>query len=380
MAILWRHLLFSYFKVVCFSTVAFIALLLTLRLEEIAHFATLGSSGIYIFYFILYQIPYILPIALPVSALIAAMILTQRLSANSELTALRAAGFSLPEIFAPLLVGSILLGTANFYIVSELATSSHLATSLIKSELRCINPLLLLSNKHLMKNRGLYFDSLGPSRMGEFATDVVIAMPDKKHHRLNLLLADSLHTSPMHIDCRGMTLISSLNAKEGEEALLIENIAHSNTSIEDFSQLVQKKVWVLNNDHLRLSLLLVRLHEERQQWQDAKDAAAPESELKGLQRSINRIHNELLRRLSVGMSVVSFTMLGACCGIQVGRRHSRRGLILVVSLSALYLAAYFSAKGIEHLQAGPALFYLLPHLLLCGTALWLLRRATRGVE
>lgn len=380
MALLWRYLLFHYFKVLSFCCVAFIALLLTLRLEEIAHFATLGSQGLYIALFILYQIPYILPIALPISALISAMILTQKLSKNQELTALRAAGFSLTEILMPLLFGAFMLGMANFYVVSELATSSHLSTSLIKNELRCINPLLLVSNKHLMKHRGIYFDTFGPSRMGESACDIVIALPSKNHKRLNLLVADDVRLSPLHFDSQYVTLISSLNESDHPSELLIENIEKSSTTLEDFAQIIQKKVWTLNNDHLKLSLLLARLDEESVIMQQALLEEHPQSEIKQIQRNKNRVYSEMIRRLSVALALVSFTLLGACAGIHIGRQPSRKGVIFVMIFSALYLSAYFSAKGIDHLLVTSALFYLAPHFLMIAVALWMLRRTAQGIE
>lgn len=380
MALLWRYLLFHYLKVLSFCCVAFIALLLTLRLEEIAHFATLGSQGIFIALFILYQIPYILPIALPVSALISAMILMQKLSKNQELTALRAAGFSLTEILMPLIFGALMLGMANFYVVSELATSSHLATSLIKNELRCINPLLLVSNKHLMKHRGIYFDTLGPSRMGESACDVVIALPSKNHKRLNLLVADDVRISPLHLDSQYVTLISSLNDNELPKELLIENIQQSSTTLEDFAQIIQKKVWTLNNDHLRLSLLLARLDEASGTLQKAIVEERPSSEIKQIQRNRSRVYSEMIRRFSMALALVSFTLLGACAGIHIGRQPSRKGAIFVIVLSALFLSAYFSAKGIDDLLVTSALFYLAPHFLMIAVALWMLRRTTQGIE
>lgn len=380
MALLWRYLLFHYFKVLSFCSVAFIALLLTLRLEEIAHFATLGSQGIYIALFILYQIPYILPIALPISALISAMLLMQKLSKDQELTSLRAAGFSLTEILMPLIFGALMLGLANFYVVSELATSSHLTTSLIKNELRCINPLLLVSNKHLMKHRGIYFDTFGPSRMGESACDVVIAFPGKNHKRLNLLVADDIRISSLHFDSQYATLISSLSENEPGEELLVENIQQSSTTLEDFAQIVQKKVWTLNNDHLKLSLLLARLHEESSTLQRAILEEQTPSEIKQIQRNHNRIYTEIIRRVSVAMALISFTLLGACAGIHIGRRPSRKGVIFVIILSAMYLSAYFSAKGIDHLLVTSALFYLVPHCLMIFVALWMLRRAAKGIE
>ena len=77
MPILWRFLIIKFLKVFSFSVLAFIAILLTLRLEEIAHFASIDSGKGYLFWFILYQIPYILPVAIPLSCLISSLLLVQ---------------------------------------------------------------------------------------------------------------------------------------------------------------------------------------------------------------------------------------------------------------------------------------------------------------
>ncbi len=381
MPILWRYLLLHYLKVLLFCTFAFIALLLTLRLEEIAHFATLGPQGIYILYFTFYQIPYILPIALPISALISSIILVKYLCKNHEMTALRAAGLSLQSILTPLLVAAGFLAIANFYVVSELATDSHLATSLIKNELRSINPLLLLSNKHLMRMRGIYFDTLGPSRLGESASNSIIAMPNKQTRRTQLLVAKNLQASPLDFEGQSLTILSILSKNPEEpDRMLVENMGESSTAIKDFAQMIQRKVWTLNNDHLKLSLLLCRLHEGSDLLQKARAEEKPLSEIKQIQRSTNRIYSEMMRRFSVAMAVFTFTLLGAASGLSIGRNQSIKKIILVTSLSALYVAAYFSGKGVDHLLEASALFYLLPHVLMIVVALWLVRKAVRGVE
>ncbi|MCE5316519.1 MAG: LptF/LptG family permease, partial [Parachlamydia sp.] len=136
MPVLWRYLLGHYLKVLLLCVVTFIAILLTTRLDEIAHFATMGPEGLAIIAFALHQIPYILPIAIPISCLISAMLLMQRLSQTHELTALRAAGLSFYNILCPLLIAAAALSIANFYIVSELSTHSHLTTGKLKNELR----------------------------------------------------------------------------------------------------------------------------------------------------------------------------------------------------------------------------------------------------
>lgn len=382
MPIIWRYLLSHFLKVLVFCVVAFIAVLMTTRLDEIAHFATLGPEGLYILMFTMYQIPYILPIAIPVSCLISSILLIQRLSRTHELTALRASGLGMGSILAPILIAAAFLALANFYIVSELSTHSHLSTSLLKNELRSINPLLLLHNKHLMKLKGIFFNTMGASKIGETASEVIIAMPNKNNSRINVMVAESLSASPTRFVGNGVTLVSSLDPvnEDRHDHLVLENIKEATTSIRDFSQLLQKKVWTLNNDHLRTPQLLVKLSDEKKALAESKAEQDPVSTQKQIQRSINRCYSELIRRLSVALAVFTFTLMGATFGISISRNQSSKGLIFVIALAAFYLVAFFTAKGIDHLLAASTMLYLVPHAVIIVASIWTLKRATRGIE
>src|SRR5688500_9040606 len=112
--LLWRYSLGHFLKIALACVCAFIAILLTMRLDEIAHFAALGAPFPYIILYTLYQIPYILPIAIPLSCLIASLIFIQRLSNTHELTALRASGFALRDLLAPILLTAAFLSLCNF--------------------------------------------------------------------------------------------------------------------------------------------------------------------------------------------------------------------------------------------------------------------------
>src|SRR5271167_846396 len=121
MPIIWRYLLRSYFQVFSLCVSSFISMLLVLRFQDIARFATSGTSNYNIVLFTLLQIPYILPIAIPVSCLIASMILFQRLSQSHELTAFRTCGIGLKEISTPLVFAGLFLTLVNLTIACELA-------------------------------------------------------------------------------------------------------------------------------------------------------------------------------------------------------------------------------------------------------------------
>ncbi len=382
MPILWRYLMNYFLKIVMACVVAFVAILLTMRLDEIAHFATLGAPLTYLLIFTLHQIPYILPIALPLSCLIASMLLIQRLSNAQELTALRASGFSLFNILAPIWITAAFLSVGNFLITSEIATQSHFQTNLLKSELRSINPLLLLHNKHLMRLKGFYFEALGASRVGESGSDVVLALPNRHHQRLNLMIAQHLKATPTLFIGNGVTLVTSLASEQEEDfdQLLIENMKQSLTEVKDFSNFLQKKVWVINNDYLQIPLLLARIQEQRQLLQQAEFKEENKSEIKSLKTQLNRSLSEITKRFSIAIAVFSFTLMGTAFGINISRKRHYYSLYLAIALTTVYLIAFFVARGIDHQWWLAAALYLTPHLFIMCASIIVLGRIAKGIE
>ncbi|NGX42041.1 MAG: hypothetical protein K940chlam7_00317 [Chlamydiae bacterium] len=376
--IIWRFLLSQYLKVMLFCVVAFVAVLLTTRLDDVAHFAALDPTLGIIFLFILYQIPYILPIAIPVACLISSILLVQSLSKTHELTALRASGIAIRDFISPILIAASFLSVINFYIVSELATTSHLSTSVWKSELRSINPLLLLRNKHLMNLKGAYFDAMGDSRIGESAGKVVMAVPNRSNGRINLLLADELQSDQDTFVGKGVSLISTLEANGADDfdQIIIENIEETQASSADFSQLLQRKVWRVNNDHLRMPLLISRLQEEKA----ALLSATSPLEGKTIQKSIDRCYAEIIRRISVAVAALTFTLLGTSFGISISRNRSNLSVFYVIGLAAMYLISYFVARGLDHRLFASALIYIVPHFILVALSIWTLKRISKGIE
>lgn len=362
MPILWRYLSLRYIKTLLLSIFTFVVVLITLRMEEIAHFATLGPESGVILKFALYQIPYILPIAIPVSCLIAALLLSQNLSETHELTAIRSFGLSIRSCMTPILFIALFVSLLNFWIVSELATTCHLNCTKLKAELRQVNPLLLASHKHLMKIKGLYFDALGSSKLGETAEDAVFAYPEKKSGRIALLVAKKLSLDEDSFHGVDVTLIGSISSKSETEpdSLFVENIGDYSLPLQDFSLLMENKTWSLSLDYLKMPLLLIKKEQEEQILRELQEAEET-SQAKAKERDINRIEMEVMRRISVGIAAFTFTLLGLAFGIRISRGGSVKNLVYVVCLAALFLVCYFTAKGSDH-KAGTAIaLYTLPH-------------------
>ncbi|MBA3721864.1 MAG: LptF/LptG family permease [Parachlamydiaceae bacterium] len=381
MPTLWRYLLSHFFKVTFFCVLAFVAILITMQLDEIAHFAALGAPVYYILLFSFYQIPYILPIAIPISCLIAAFIITQRLSSTRELTALRASGFSLNDIMAPLLLSAAFLSVFNFWMVSEVATQSHLTTNLLKSELRSINPLLLLNNKHMMRLKGIYFDALGPTRVGESASEVILAIPNTNQQRLNLIIAQKFKAAPSLFVGHNVTLITTMDSKQEDQFdhLLIENMEKLVSSTDDFSKILQKKVWTVNNDYLKMSFLLVRMSDQRAALKQAR-LQNDSTQIKTLSGQLHRSYAEITRRISIALSVLSFTFMGIAFGINISRQKKTSHLFYAIFLTVFYLITFFVAKGADQNWPLAASLYTIPLFIIILTSMFALNRATRGIE
>ncbi len=378
MPILWRYLLSDYLKISITCVIAFIALLLTMQLDDIAHFAALGAPAHYVILFTFYQIPYIFPIALPLSCLIAAYLQVQRLSASHELTAARASGYGLPMLFLPIWLLAILLSFGNFWMTSELATYSHLQNNLLKNELRSINPLLLLHNKHLMRLKGYYFEALGSSHVGESSEDVIIALPNHHHQRIHLMLAKELRASSEELIGKGVTLITGIATDQEKtyDQLLVENTKNSIISVSDFSDMLQKKIWTVHNDYLQISLLLARIEEQKEEIRKEQN----KEELKKLNTHLNKSQSEIVKRGSLAMAVFSFTFMGTAFGSHIGRRKTLSSLFLVIILATFYLISFFVAKGVDHQFFLASSFYLVPHLIIFLFSFIYLMRLSKGIE
>ncbi len=381
MSTLSRYLLVQYTKVLLLSIFSFVAILLTTRLEEIAHFAALGAKVSSIALFALYQIPFVVPVVVPISSLISAMILTKSLSSRNELTAMRASGFSFSNIFSPLLATATLVGACNFFIASELATKSNLATEILEQELKTLNPLVLLSNTQKAELHSVYVHTLGRALAGQSATDVIFALPEAHKERLGILIAKEIDSEKESIVGERVSMITARKETDSSfDTLVIENAGHLESPISQFSHLLKKKRWKIHDDYLNLRLLLIRAQETKQMINQLRTENAPKREIDILKKRRAATLSEILRRFSLALAVVTLTLLGGSFGIHIGKRARNKSLLAVVILSSLYLVCFFSAKNLGESLPLSSTLYILPSVFIMLISLRNLNQISKGVE
>lgn len=364
MPLLWRYLLRNYFQVFLLCVTSFISVLIVLRFQDIARFATSGAPVLKVALFTLLQIPYILPMAIPVSSLIAAILLFQRLSLAHELTAFRACGLGLRSVATPLLFAGVFLTLVNFTIAGELSPRCRGYSKTLIYEMAMSNPLFVLQKESLVRLKNAYYD-IGVLKANRYAEDVLLVVKNSSNGRLTLMSAKELALKGDLLKGEQVTLISSIDPKRGEgfDHLVIENQAEMTTKASNLSQFLQTVDWSMNYEYLPLRMIVAHDFVVKKRLALSKIA-----------------REEIARRISLSLATFTFTLIGIAFGMQVGRNRSKKGILWAIGLAAFYLVCFISAKSLRHSPLLSTSIYLIPHPIIILLSLRGLKAIRRGVE
>ena len=364
MPILWRTIFKNYLKVFFLCIFGFLALLILMRMQQIARFATLGTGATKFALFILYQFPAILPTAIPISALISSAILMNRMSQTQELTSLRAQGISIKEILYPIKVISLFLLLINLFIVSELTPKTRIKSKNLIYQASATNPLLLMSLNKMTKLKNSYAD-LNLKSGGKRADELLFAFINPKTSRLNLILADELR-----VEDGGMLI--------GENVAFVSNFDSKST--DGFDHLIVENYGQIENSSLAIANLM---HESDVRKLSVQKLGIKELAIKTLfekeDKQTKQVIIELCRRLYLALITFSFSILGAIFSIQIGRGQRLRGMFAIIALTLVALSAYIVGKSNGSNLQLALLVYLTPHALIAFATVYRRYRLDRGV-
>ncbi len=356
--ILWRYTIRAYLKIFLLSVGTFVSVLMVSRFKEIARFAALSSNWGKTGLFAVYQIPFILPMAIPLSALIASFLLFQHLSRTHELTAFRSLGFSFKNILIPLLLLSSFLALINFSIAAELAPYCRRESKMLLYRETSGNPLLLLQRQNLIKMKDAYI-RIKTKENASRASNFTLITYNESNQRLNLLTAKKLKIQGEELLGEDVAIISYIHSNAlNFDPLIIENQGFLSTAAPLLSAALKKNRPRIDSPSLSLRMLRHRLHEKPK-----------------LMRSASV---EIFRRLSLSISVFSFTFLGCAFGIELGRSPKKRTLFYALLLTFMILSSYFLGKSFKKELLLAALVFPLPHLVAILASTCRLFRLSRG--
>ncbi len=358
--ILWRYAVLNYLRMFALSVGTFVSVLLVLRFKEIARFAAATSNWSKAGVFTLYQIPFILPMAIPLSALIGSFLFIERLSRSYELTALRSARVSLATALSPMWIASCFLSLLNFAICTDLAPFCRRASKTMMYNTTSENPLLILQSQRSLNRDNLYarFET---EKEGKKVSDLVLIGYIKRHERLSLLAANQLRLRGNQLLGQGVSTLSHLPSEDDAQfdSVILENQQSMSTEAPLLSGALRKNR-LRKNELAGMSLQTLRQRTE-------------EPGIPGTKAWL-----ELFRRISLSISVFTFTLLGSAFGIEQGRMAKNRSLLVPLSLTLFILSSYFLGKGFKANLLFGALAYALPHPIAWGASFLQLKAINAG--
>lgn len=334
------------------------------RLGEVMEMLARGIPVKNFFLFIYYTLPMVLIYTIPWSILVAIMVVFGRLSADSEITAMRACGVSLLQIVAPLLLFVIGMTAICLYLQVYAGPPMYRKARTLLRDTATTQPMAIFEPGQQIEFEGavVYIDDkVGTDQL----QGVQIFMFDDKLHLTQDIFAESAKLSAdettMMLSIKLFKCVIGSYANDGSKQTIF------NDELEfsfDYGKAVNDNRVRVRSKFLPADQLLARTKIMRKRGMPKKD--------------ICELEVELNSRIALALSPIAFLLLGLPLAIRTSRRETSVGLFLSVILGGVF---FLSIVVIESMTIFPAIYpqYLiwLPNLVFQGLGATLLYRVSQ---
>lgn len=318
-------------------------------------------------WFLLLVTPQILSFSLPMAMLATTLLVFGRLSADSEVTAMRASGISIGQIAAPVILLGVLMAGLCFYINGILApqTAYHFKTLFVRLGME--RPMALLEEGAYMKDFPGYVVYVGKKK-ANVIEDVTIYMLDDKGNVISSLRAQKGIVTPRR---ETQTLLLDLYDVRGDlrdpsDPTNVRKIRAGTTArrypVElDLGKILRKAKSTKKPGDFTLPELVDEIHQLKAQ---GIYPAAVLLETHG--------------RVSAAVACIAFTLIGIPLGMKTSRRETSIGIAISLALAfAYYFVTIFATTLKDKPDLYPEAILWSPNLLFEIIGLWLLWRLSR---
>jgi len=334
------------------------------RLGEVLDMLSRGIPVENFFKFILYTLPMVLIYTIPWSVLVATMVVFGRLSADSEITAMRACGVSLLQIVSPLLLFVIIMTGICFYLQVYAGPPMYRKARTLLRDTATTQPMAIFEPGQQIEFEGavIYIDDkVGKNKL----QGVQIFMFDDKLQLSQDIFAES---ATLHADEETMQLniklykcvIGSYAADKTKQTIFNDELEFS----FDYGKALNEAKVRVRSKYLPADQLLARTKIMRKRGASAEDMCELEVELN--------------QRIALSLSPIAFLLLGLPLAIRTSRRETSVGLFLSVILGGVF---FLSIVVIESLTIFPKIYpqhlIWLPNLVFQGLGATMLYRVSQ---
>ena len=299
-------------------------------------------------------IPFVLSFALPIGMLTASLLTFGRLSADQELTAIRAGGISLASAIVPVIALSLVLCGVCFWFIGDLGPRSRVAfKELYKSALRSQETLALGEGRYVelgsvtLYARKVEGDQLRDVRIFAFTNKACyldLFAPEAELRRDSNRFPEAL--ALRHF--QGLVQMGGgwqgISAEER-----IEPIANFRPAQSDGPKLSEMSMRQLLDERKKRS---------------------------GTGIDVTPIEVQIHRQAAFSFACLGFTLVGIPLGIRAHRRETNIGVAMALVLLLVYYTFIIVAQSLDNRpQLHPQYLLWIPNLLFQAVGIHLIRRA-----
>lgn len=317
--------------------------------------------------FLLLVTPAVLSFSLPMAMLATALLVFGRMSADNEITAMRASGIGLGRVAAPVILLATLMGLLCLYINTTLSPHCRFAFRTLFVRLGAERPMALLEEGSLIRDFPGYLIYVG-RKNDNVIEEVIVRSLDDKGNTITSLYAR-----------RGVV---KANAETRILTLDLYDVRGDWRDTKDPTN-IQKIRPGMTSAHYPIELDLGRALR-----QAAASKKIPDFDLGELLAEIRTLRGQGIYpaaalmethwRIAGAVACVTFTLIGIPLGIKTSRRETSIGIAISLGLATSYFFMTVLANALRnrpHLYPEAILWF--PNLAFEVIGLWLLWRVAR---
>jgi lipopolysaccharide export system permease protein len=379
LGLLDRHI-FKNVLLTCIGAVGFFTFIMTAgnaMKDLIGHFLAGRMSLGTTVELLLLLLPYAVMYAMPMGILCGVLLVLGRMSAENEITAMRAAGLSLTRIARPIYVLGVLGMIAALFVNLQFMPQARVRYKQELLNALRTDPRLLIVPKTFIREfpqKVVFVDD----RKGDELRNVWVWRLDKESRVTQLLRAES--GTIMFDEERNGLVFTSRNA-------IVEG--RSERLPEDFKNGVQYGGFKDTSSLFPLEKIFGQKSlQSKPEWYTVTELmneigklSSPTSELDETTRikQLTKLRMVLQDKLAMGVAVLTFVFVAVPLGIKVSRRETSANLGVAVLLALGY---YFLTVVVKWLEGSPQIrpdvWLWLPNLIFVFLGVWLIRRVQRA--
>jgi len=365
MKILHRYIGKSLLLTIFTTVLIMIGVLCMGNLLKIADLIAKGVNPLLLGKFIWFLIVKMMQYALPMAIATSTLLVFGRLSADNEITAMRASGIGLTGIIYPIIFLGVFLTILSLYLNAIVIPINTFAMRKMRYEFSLKDPALLLEPGRSISFPG-YDISIQGKKDGLLQTVLINQHEKDKLTRTIIAESASFFTS----DKEKKFILKLKNGTLEEYSSKNPQIS-THTTFKELDYPLDLKAMYRDRDNIKKRLYDMTLPELIRHRRTLRKQGAPPSE-------ICEITTELQERLSMGIACMAFVLVAIPLAIQAHRGSKSIGMAMSLGLLFFFYIFILYAEGVADSPGRyPYVVVWVPNVLYAVLGLSLMTRYTR---